>query len=384
MKRWLGAAALFILTTLAGHVLEVQADQVYDHYVKPHPALYWLGFLSSGWSRLAVWAVLFFGAFYLWDRRRSKKASTSPAEDLPAGRTPEEAVSVKLIPASGPAEVQLLEVKNLGARQTFRADCTLLRRRNDPNQLHCSTFRMEWDKPNGRTRAWLTHGGSRNLVVATASEVRGVDQGHPYQMEWIAITGLSDNGQRKEIQRSMWNHGDALPEYDLKVTITSGDQEPHVECFTLRAGRTSALEMFAIACEQPAPLRSSNVTKRDWIGEWGESKREFAQLEKSDVFAEFFQGNWAIRSDGDPLMRDRVEAACELAGARLMNSPGMSLSDTVRSQNEHWKRWLWFLKETQGLNRRISDLGSDSSGYIERLAQQSALACTKCAAKAFN
>src|SRR5205807_8249167 len=115
------------------------------------------------------------------------------------------------------------------------------------------------------------------------------------------------------------------------------------------------------ACRAP---RSTNVTQRDWIGEWGESKREFTQLEKSDVFAEFFHGDWAIRSDHNPLMRDQVEAACELAGSRLLNSPGMTLSDTVQSQKEHWKRWLYFLKETQGLNRKVSDSRSDDSGYI--------------------
>ncbi len=72
MKKWLVPVALFVLTTLVGHILEVQADQFYAHYIKPHPALYWLSFLSSGWSRLAVWTLLFFGAFYLWDRKHTK------------------------------------------------------------------------------------------------------------------------------------------------------------------------------------------------------------------------------------------------------------------------------------------------------------------------
>ena len=131
--------------------------------------------------------------------------------------------------------------------------------------------------------------------------------------------------------------------------------------------------------------RSTNTSERDWIGEWNESKREFTELGKSGAFAEFFQGNWSIRSDHDSLARDRMEAACELAGSRLLNSPGMSVSDAVRSQNEHWKRWLQFLKETQGLNRRvISGSGAGEDGYVERLAEHSALACTKCAAKAFD
>jgi hypothetical protein len=86
------------------------------------------------------------------------------------------------------------------------------------------------------------------------------------------------------------------------------------------------------------PPRSTNVSKRDWIGEWGESKRDFTELENSDVFAEFCQGNWAVRSDNNPLARDKVEAACELVGSRLFHSPGMVLSETVRSRKEHWER----------------------------------------------
>jgi hypothetical protein len=78
MTKWLGAVALFILTTVVGHILEVQADQFYAHYIKPHPRLYWLGFLSSGWWRLAVWAILFFGAFYLGDRKRTKQHHRLP------------------------------------------------------------------------------------------------------------------------------------------------------------------------------------------------------------------------------------------------------------------------------------------------------------------
>ena len=156
-------------------------------------------------------------------------------------------VKVKLIPAMGPFPVQLLKVTNLGAPQTLRADCALLQRRNDNrNQLHRSTFRMEWDYQDVRTSARLSRGGSRNLVVATAGETRGVDQGHPYEMEWIAVTGLSANGQREEKQRSTWNRGDSLPEYDLEITITGKNQKPHIEYFTLKAGHATALEMFTI------------------------------------------------------------------------------------------------------------------------------------------
>lgn len=341
---------------------------------------------------------VYIGGEFLRQLRENPKTAPEQDEKVPASGSPAGAVNVKLIPAIGPASVQLLEVKNLGSPQTFRADCTLLQRRNDVNRLHRSTLRMEWDHPSRRTSGKLPRGGSRNLIVAIADKMRGTDQGHPYEMEWIAITGLSGDYERKEIERTTWNYGDALPEYDLQITITSGDQEPHVECFTLRAGKTSAMEMFAIACEQDAERgnvvtsldqavrapRSTNVLQRDWIGEWGESRRDFNQLEKSDAFAEFFEGTCAIRSDHNRLVRDQMAAACELAGSRLFHSPGITLSHPVQSQTEHWKRWLYFLKETEGLNRKVEVSGSNEDGYIEGLAHVSALACQKCAAKAFG
>jgi len=157
-------------------------------------------------------------------------------------------VKVKLTPINGPSPTQLLTVENGGSKQVLRADCTILQRRNDPNRLLPLTFRMEWEYRDLRTSGKLSHGGQRNLVIATAGETRGVDQGHPFEMKWIAITGLSVDGQREEKQRSPWNYGDELPEYDVKITVTSENRKQHVECFTVKAGQTSALEMFAIAC----------------------------------------------------------------------------------------------------------------------------------------
>src|SRR5258708_27393918 len=70
----------------------------------------------------------------------------------------------------------------------------------------------------------------------------------------------------------------------------------------------------------------------------------------------WFAGNWAIRrdrNDDNGSARDEMEALCELAGGRLANSPGIVLSDAVRDQAEHWKTWLQFVKEVQGLNRTL-------------------------------
>lgn len=148
-------------------------------------------------------------------------------------------VNVALTPAIGPASIQLLEVKNLGSPLTLRAECTLLDRRNDPNILHRSTFRMEWEGSLKRA-VKLRRGGSCNLVVAQAGRIPDM-----YTME---ICGLSQDSRREGKESSRWYHEDKLPEYDLKITIIGEDHRPHVECFTVRAGQTSALEMSSITC----------------------------------------------------------------------------------------------------------------------------------------
>jgi hypothetical protein len=45
-------------------------------------------------------------------------------------------VNVEMIPTSGPDADMLLEVKNLGPKECFRAQCRLLARRNDRNEVH--------------------------------------------------------------------------------------------------------------------------------------------------------------------------------------------------------------------------------------------------------
>jgi hypothetical protein len=150
-------------------------------------------------------------------------------------------VKVKLTPASGPAPMQVLNVQNLGAEQTFRGECTLLQRRNDPNLLHASTFRMGWDGSQKRAIK-LRRGGSCNLVVAIAEEDRKHD------LEWIGISSLSTDDKMIELQRSEWNRGDnRYPEYDIEICIVGDSgQKPKRQRFTVRRGKDSALEMFAI------------------------------------------------------------------------------------------------------------------------------------------
>jgi hypothetical protein len=155
-------------------------------------------------------------------------------------------VKVKLEPASGPAEIQLLNVKNCGREQAFRAECTLLERRNDHNELHRFTFRLGWEGPNKRA-VRLRGGGSCNLVIAMAGEKREPDQNPPSDFQWLEILGLSDESAEEMKQRSVWRRADLSPEYDLEIRII-GDigQKPHVQRFTLKPGDVSAMRMLEL------------------------------------------------------------------------------------------------------------------------------------------
>jgi hypothetical protein len=66
----------------------------------------------------------------------------------------------------------------------------------------------------------------------------------------MEICGLSEHNKREGKESSRWYHGEKLPEYDLKITIIGDDHKPHIECFTVKAGRASALEMVSIPCQQ--------------------------------------------------------------------------------------------------------------------------------------
>jgi len=69
-------------------------------------------------------------------------------------------------------------------------------------------------------------------------------------MEWLQ---LESAGSVKP-QRSDWNFGDKLPEYDIEVTIL-GDGEPQREKFTVRAGKECAIEMDKLgAAPAGAPI----------------------------------------------------------------------------------------------------------------------------------
>jgi len=99
--------------------------------------------------------------------------------------------------------------------------------------------------PDIATTVKLRRHGSCNLVIAAAGETKGNGRGHQYDLDWLEICGLSGDNQREAKQRSTWSHGDDLPEYDLEISIVGDSgQKAYTQVFTVRPGRTAAIEML--------------------------------------------------------------------------------------------------------------------------------------------
>ncbi len=135
--------------------------------------------------------------------------------------------------------------------------------------------------------------------------------------------------------------------------------------------------------------------QRDWRREWTEMEAKFRKLGNSSIFADQSDISdadaWEIRSDEKTEKLEECKALCELAGSKLIaSSPAIQVSETVRSQTENWKRWLQFLKETQGFTEaytisstRARKSFTAQAGLIKNLAQASAIGCIKCAATTY-
>ena len=67
-------------------------------------------------------------------------------------------------------------------------------------------------------------------------------------------------------QRSDWRHGDALPEYDVEITIL-GDKanKAHSERSTVRAGTECALEMYRRYVRIDVPASETEVNERKFL-----------------------------------------------------------------------------------------------------------------------
>jgi hypothetical protein len=151
-------------------------------------------------------------------------------------------IDVRLTPSSGPSPELTLAVINRTATREFSAQCTLLALRNSPNELSRKTFNLKWEHTVERSIS-IIEGESQNLLIATAHP------DHEHGFSELKIWGLSAN-QPVQCEWSRWNldSREALPEYDLEITIVSEGAEPFSERFTLRP-RTwhGPLEMVGIS-----------------------------------------------------------------------------------------------------------------------------------------
>lgn len=167
----------------------------------------------------------------------SKVSANNVKQDQPS-----HGVDVELTPSTGRSETQFLAVRNRGPKQTFRAQCRVLERRNDPNGQQLTTINLEWE--HGQRDTSLARGESGNLLIATA----GSDT--PRDVEWMEVGPEGYN-----TLKSTWlrDQRDRLPEYDLEITVISiKSDESFSEQFTLRAGTACALEMKRKINSSPA------------------------------------------------------------------------------------------------------------------------------------
>lgn len=165
-------------------------------------------------------------------------------------------VAVELIPWRGKGDKMYLIVTNRGERQqAFQGQCRILGRRNDKNPTQFSAFDLQWQY--GGQSYTLLPGQHGNLLIASAGE----HGNHGWQ--WMQLEPAV--GQPKP-QRSDWQHGDPLPEYDVEVSIL-GDRasKAYSERFTVRAGIECAMEMYQRYVRIDAPVTKTEVKKREYL-----------------------------------------------------------------------------------------------------------------------
>jgi hypothetical protein len=162
-------------------------------------------------------------------------------------------VNVELTPGRGQGEHIFLMVKNLGPKQTFRAQCRVLARRNDPNPQPVLMFDLNWQY--GGRDLYLARGQEGNILIATAGEDKSIDS------EWMKLEAA--NSQQGPDSRWMFG-AQLLPEYDLEITIL-GDKSDHPqsERFTVRPGKNCALEMYRPFVRIESPASNTELHKRE-------------------------------------------------------------------------------------------------------------------------
>ncbi len=172
----------------------------------------------------------------------------SPIEVMP--------VDVELVPWRGKVDKMHLVVTNRGGKQqAFQAQCRVLARRNDKNSTQFMAFDLQWQY--GGQSYCLMPGQHGNLLIASASDEGNNDR------QWMQLE--SAIGQPKP-QRSEWKHGDALPEYDVEITIL-GDKanRAYSERFTVRAAAECTVEMYRRYVRIDAPPSGAEVNQRRYL-----------------------------------------------------------------------------------------------------------------------
>lgn len=138
-------------------------------------------------------------------------------------------VRVLLAPTSGPRPEMELRVTNKGSGREFYAQCDLLSLRNSPNPLARVSYSFKWESTDNK-RLFLEKGESANLLIARTVQ----DHKNAFaEMELVGLYG-------KELKRYEWagwnvHSKEAVPEYDLKVSIFSdGTKKPLEHVYTLK------------------------------------------------------------------------------------------------------------------------------------------------------
>lgn len=156
-------------------------------------------------------------------------AASAPHPAAPPKREPLP-LKVEFEPSVHQSEKLYLAVKNMKAKQAFRAQCRVVERRNDPNPQPRMTFDLTW-LHGGRDKI-LQQGETGNLLIASAGrdQMRG--------LEWMKLEGVN-------APDSHWPWPEKKrPEYDLEITVLGNQsEETQTEKFTLKAGGTCALLM---------------------------------------------------------------------------------------------------------------------------------------------
>jgi len=149
--------------------------------------------------------------------------------------------------------------------------------------------------------------------------------------------------------------------------------------------------------DPPQPLHHKSKPF-DWHKEWTKIEVDFRRIDDRRMFAECapdYRGEeeiWQIRAETENVDTQECRTLCELAGSALIRShPEIPTSENVRSQTQHWIRWLCHLRETEqeqfSLHKYAMTIKGKTvyrdGGVIEHLTKVSANACKKCRAATY-